>query len=192
MAVGTRLITIEELEKMPQTDARVELVEGEIIKMPPAGHEHGEIAGNIFAAMHAFIRKNKLGKVYAAETGFILHRNPDTVRAPDAAFVTAERAKETEGNEGFFPGPPDLAVEVISPNDSDEDVEAKVLDYLRAGTRRYSRTRLERGSHEDCAKTLSWIHGVPTDAPKQETGRNGRRPLLSHVAPPMLVCAIRL
>jgi len=135
MAVGTRLITIEELEKMPQTDARVELVEGEIIKMPPAGHEHGEIAGNIFAAMHAFIRKNKLGKVYAAETGFILHRNPDTVRAPDAAFVTAERAKETEGNEGFFPGPPDLAVEVISPNDSDEDVEAKVLDYLQAGTR---------------------------------------------------------
>jgi Uma2 family endonuclease len=56
MAVGTRLITIEELEKMPQTDARVELVEGEIIKMPPAGHEHGEIAGNIFAAMHAFIQ----------------------------------------------------------------------------------------------------------------------------------------
>lgn len=135
MAVGTRLITIEELEKMPQTDARVELVEGEIIKMPPAGHEHGEIAGNIFAAMHAFIRKNKLGKVYAAETGFILHRNPDTVRAPDAAFVTAERAEKTEGKEGFFPGPPDLAVEVISPNDSDEDVEAKVLDYLQAGTR---------------------------------------------------------
>jgi Uma2 family endonuclease len=135
MAVGTRQITIEELEKMPQTDARVELVEGEIIKMPPAGHEHGKIALAIGSILRDFVVRHKLGDAYAAETGFVLKRSPDTVRAPDAAFVTAERAEKMEGKEGFFPGPPDLAVEVISPNDSDEDVEAKVLDYLQAGTR---------------------------------------------------------
>src|SRR5690606_13059569 len=72
-------------------------------------------------------------KVYAAETGFIIARNPDRVRAPDVAFVRRERLLK-EPQRGFFEGPPDLAVEVVSPNDTHAEVAAKVEQWLAAGT----------------------------------------------------------
>ena len=138
MAVDTELMTAEILDQMPATDAHVELVAGEIIIMSPAGPEHGEIALNTGSFVREFLRKHKLGKAYAAETGFIISRNPDTVRAPDVAFVTAERARrQTRGyplGQGFFDGAPDLAVEVVSPGDTDEAVQTKILEYLQAGT----------------------------------------------------------
>lgn len=135
MAISIQLITAEELEGRSQSDTHVELVKGEIQIMPPAGYEHGEIALNIGSLLREFLRKNRVGKAFGAETGFILSRDPDTVRAPDAAFVTAERAAAQTRKEGFFDGAPDLAIEVISPTDTDEEVEAKVLDYLQSGTR---------------------------------------------------------
>jgi len=73
--------------------------------------------------------------VLSAETGFLLARRPDTVRAPDVAFVSAERLEQARTTRGFFPGPPDLAVEVLSPTDRAGEVHAKVADYLAAGTR---------------------------------------------------------
>ncbi|MGH7572932.1 MAG: Uma2 family endonuclease, partial [Gemmatimonadota bacterium] len=81
------------------------------------------------------VRANALGVAYAAETGFILESDPDTVRAPDAAFVRRERLKEAVDAAGFFPGAPDLAVEVVSPGDGNAEVEAKVAGWLEAGTR---------------------------------------------------------
>ena len=134
MAVQTRLITAEELEPMPLSDAHVELVQGEVVTMPPAGAEHGEIALSIGSLVREFLRHQKLGRAYAAETGFILSRNPDTVRAPDVAFVATERAARQTRKEGFFDGAPDLAVEVVSPADTDEEVQTKILGYLQAGT----------------------------------------------------------
>jgi len=134
-AVENRLVTAEELlREMPEA-RRGELVKGEFIKMSPAGYQHGKIAGNIFGSLWNFVRQNRLGYVYAAETGFLLSRNPDTVRAPDAAFVTTERAARQARERGFFDGPPDLAVEVISPTETVEEVEAKLIDYLEAGAR---------------------------------------------------------
>ncbi|MEP7199783.1 MAG: Uma2 family endonuclease [Chloroflexota bacterium] len=130
-----RLVTAAELERMPQPDAHVELVKGEIITMPPTGHEHGKIHLRLGALLHNFVRLRKLGETYGAETGFTLTRNPDTVRAPDVAFVTAERVARQQRREGYFDGAPDLAVEVVSPNDTAEEVEDKVIDYLQAGTR---------------------------------------------------------
>ncbi|MCS6939841.1 MAG: Uma2 family endonuclease [Roseiflexaceae bacterium] len=135
MSVTTAAITAEDLAQMSFGEQRVELVRGEVIAMAPAGAEHGEIAGFTFGALFNFVRAHNLGSLYAAETGFILARNPDTVRAPDVAFVAAERAAQQRGRTGFFEGPPDLAVEVVSPNDTAEDVEAKVLDYLEAGAK---------------------------------------------------------
>ena len=73
-------------------------------------------------------------KSVAASTGFIIDTAPDTVRAPDVSFVSRERAEATAEERGFFPGAPDLAVEVISPNDRYSEIEEKVSDWLRAGT----------------------------------------------------------
>ncbi len=101
--------------------------------MSPAGHEHGRIAMRLGRFLAAHVDENDLGAVYAAETGFILGRDPDTVRAPDVAFVRKGRL-ETANPGGFFPGPPDLAVEVLSPGDSASDVLDKVNDWLNAGT----------------------------------------------------------
>jgi Uma2 family endonuclease len=73
--------------------------------------------------------------VYAAETGFRLSSDPDTVRAPDVAFVSQANVEAVGEVEGFWPGAPDLAVEVVSPGDSYADVEEKVFDWLEAGTK---------------------------------------------------------
>jgi Uma2 family endonuclease len=135
MAVAAEVMTAEALERMAPVDGHVELVRGELVMMTPAGHEHGAIALKVGAALLEHVRSRGLGTAYSAETGFVLARDPDTVRAPDAAFVTAERVARQTRREGFFEGAPDLAVEVISPSESDEAVHAKVLEYLRAGTR---------------------------------------------------------
>ena len=102
--------------------------------MSPAGSNHGKIAARIGWRLAQFVEENDLGVVYAAETGFIIDTNPDTVRAPDASFVTKERIDSLSETIGFFPGAPDLAVEVISPNDTYTQVADKALDWLRAGT----------------------------------------------------------
>ena len=78
---------------------------------------------------------NKLGTAYAGGTGFLLSSDPDTVRAPDVAFVRRERLEEVGEVEGYWPGAPDLVVEVISPSDNYSEVEGKVADWLEAGTR---------------------------------------------------------
>ncbi|MFN8474817.1 MAG: Uma2 family endonuclease [Anaerolineae bacterium] len=135
MAVQVELVTAEMLAALPDTGERTELVRGEVLVMAPAGEEHGELTIAIGAAMYDHVRQHRLGRVYGAETGFVLSREPDTVRAPDAAFVAAHRLADRPRRSGFFDGAPDLAVEVVSPNDSYQDVEDKVHDYLNAGTR---------------------------------------------------------
>lgn len=132
MAVETRTTTADELLRMPSDGFVYDLVDGELRKMAPAGFEHGHIAMVAGASLSAYVRQRGLGRVTAAETGFLLRRNPDTVRAPDAAFVRQERLVKSPG---YFPGPPDLAIEVVSPGDTYSEVDAKVLDWLRAGVR---------------------------------------------------------
>ena len=101
--------------------------------MAPPGFEHGCVALNFAARLELFVERNNLGAVFAAETGFILARGPDTVRAPDVAFVSRKRLEAVPMGPGYFPGVPDLAVEVISPNDTYTEVESKVEDWLTAG-----------------------------------------------------------
>lgn len=135
MSAATQLMTAEELLRLPRGKFRYELADGELHRMSPAGHVHGKVAARFTAKLFPFVEEHELGEVYAAETGFLLARNPDSVRAPDAAFVAARRlAEQPPASEGFFPGPPDLAVEVISPSESYGDVEAKVRLWLSAGT----------------------------------------------------------
>jgi Uma2 family endonuclease len=127
-----------ELSHLTEYDEmRLELSEGNLIIMSPAGGKHGGLAGEIYVYVHQHVKPRNLGYVTAAETGYILHRNPsgkDTVRAPDVGFVSAERLPDGLPD-AFIPFAPDLAVEVASPNESGDDIQDKVLDYLRFGTR---------------------------------------------------------
>ena len=127
-------MTAAELLVMPHNDYRYELVQGELRQMELSDRQHGRIAAQIGSCLGAFVANNGLGETYAAGTGFIIDTAPDTVRAPDVSFVARERAEATAEERGFFPGAPDLAVEVISPNDRYSEVEEKVSDWLRAGT----------------------------------------------------------
>jgi len=120
---------------MPDDGFRYELVKGELRKMSPAGHKHGLIAMNVATPLNNQVTAKKLGRVYAAETGFLISSSPDTVRAPDVAFVSQERLDAVGNVEGYWPGAPDLAVEVISPSDTYAEVEEKVLEWLEAGAR---------------------------------------------------------
>ena len=132
---ATTSITAEDLLQLPDGGMRRELVQGEVREMAPAGGEHGDIAMQIGWRLAQHVTTRQLGKVYAAETGFILARNPDTVRAPDAAFVRQETVEAIGSARGYLPGAPDLAVEVTSPSDSYADVEDKVMEWLEAGCR---------------------------------------------------------
>jgi len=127
-------MTADELLTMPDDGYRYELVKGELIRTAPAGYQHGEVAMNIGARLHEHVKRNALGSVYAAETGFVLTQDPDTVRAPDAAFIRRERVEKAGKTRGYWIGPPDLAVEVVSPGDTVAEVEGKVAEGLEAGT----------------------------------------------------------
>jgi Uma2 family endonuclease len=110
-----------------------ELVRGELRIISPASPRHGRLVMRISGLILNHVVERQLGEVYAADTGFWLERKPDTVRAPDIAFVSASRFSEPE--RGYFEGAPDLAVEMLSPDDRAGEVLEKVQDYLAAGTR---------------------------------------------------------
>jgi Uma2 family endonuclease len=133
-AVITQM-TADELLLLPQEGFRCELIKGELRKTSPAGSKHGKLIMRLGAPLTLYVAQHNLGAVYGAETGFRIEQNPDTVCAPDIAFISRERVDEIGDIDGFWPGAPDLAVEVLSPNDRSYEVEEKVQDWLRAGTK---------------------------------------------------------
>jgi Uma2 family endonuclease len=135
MSTTHTLTTADELFVMPDDGFRYELVKGELRRMPPAGSEHGAVIMNIGTPLDQFVKAHGLGLVFGAETGFKIASDPDTVRAPDLAFIRRERIPVAGIPRGFWPGAPDLAVEVISPGDTYTEVEEKVNEWLSAGTR---------------------------------------------------------
>jgi Uma2 family endonuclease len=129
-------MTADELLELSSGTWRYELIDGVLRRMTPAGHIHGRVAAEIGASLTAFVRVKDLGNSYAAETGFLLRSGPDTVRAPDAAFVSHERLRSmTVQSTGYFPGAPDVAIEVLSPSDPVRETRAKVADWLACGCR---------------------------------------------------------
>ena len=126
------IITADELMRLQPRDRRTELVRGVMIVSEPPGFRHGEIAVNLTVVMSQFARSRNLGRVLS-ESGYVLFTNPDTVRGPDVSFVRQERVPDPLPV-GFARFAPDLAVEVLSPDDRPGEVLHKVADYLRAGT----------------------------------------------------------
>jgi Uma2 family endonuclease len=134
VAVTGRRMTAAEMWELPDDGLRHELVYGELRTMAPSGWEHGRVTSNVHATLHGHVRAERLGQLLAAETGFLLARDPDLVRAPDVAFVRQERADAVGHVRGYWPGAPDLAVEVVSPNDRPAEVDEKVSTWLAHGT----------------------------------------------------------
>ena len=130
-----KLMTAEEAAQLSTVNRRFELVKGVYVEMSPTSARHGKVANRLSYLINGFIAQHPLGEVTAAETGFLLARNPDVVRAADVAFIAKTRLPAGEvPEEGYWTLAPDLAVEVVSPNDKPDDVQEKVQDYLEAGT----------------------------------------------------------
>lgn len=138
-AILEKLITADELFELPHdmngNDYRSELNQGELKLMPPTGGEHGLVTADITIEIGVFVKANNLGRVFGAETGFILERDPDTVKGADVAFITHERLAQIERIERYVPFAPDIAVEVLSPSNSVLEIEEKIDLYFAAGAK---------------------------------------------------------
>lgn len=133
-ATSTALMTAEELLQLPDDDLRHELINGELITMPPPGLPHGRITMRLGAPLAQFVLDNELGEVYT-ESGFQLTWKPDTVVGPDISFISKERLEQTGDITGYWQGPADLAVEVYSPGYRPGKVSERVSRLFKAGTR---------------------------------------------------------
>lgn len=124
------LVTVEEFARMPDPPdgSQLELVRGEVVVMPPPGARHGVCCSRVARRLGNFVESNRLGWVTSNDTGVLLERGPDTVRGPDVAFWSITRQPALP--EGYFEIPPDIAVEVLSPNDRRSVVRAKIKEYL--------------------------------------------------------------
>lgn len=137
MTTTQTMMTADDLWRLPDDHMRHELIRGELTVMAPASTEHGRIAMALGSLLWTHVRARQLGEVMAAETGFLIGRIPDTVRAPDAAFVSKQRVPPGGlPKRGYAAIVPDIAVEVLSPDDAQVDVEEKVEQWLQAGAAR--------------------------------------------------------
>jgi len=130
MSTTTHLMTAEELFDLPDGH-RYELVKGVLLTMSPSGYAHGRVTMKLSNLLTNYINANYLGIPLAAETGFKLERNPDTVLAPDFAFIRQDPA--VGDSSGFLESSPDLAVEVISSTKSRRQAERKTAQWLSFG-----------------------------------------------------------
>ena len=130
-----KLLTADDLLRLDAQGVRGELIRGELSETMPAGHRHGKIVMNLGAELRNFVKPRKLGTPVASDSGVLLERDPDTVRAPDIAFFSSEKIPLDTDIPGYAESVPDLVVEVASPGDSRTAVNDKALMWLRYGAR---------------------------------------------------------
>ena len=131
MSTTTHLMTADELFRLPDDGMRHELIKGELLTMSPPGEEHGVVTVNLTILLGQYVRSHNLGTMYAAETGFKVESDPDTVLAPDIAFIRRERVGVL--SKRYRAGAPDLVVEVLSPSDRKGKVEEKTSRWIALG-----------------------------------------------------------
>ena len=126
-------MTAEELANLPDDANHYELIKGELLTMSPPGDTHGAVTINLSILLGVYVKENNLGVLRAAETGFKLESNPDTVLAPDVAFFAGDRARTPVA--GYREGAPDLVVEVMSQWDSNHKAQRKAALWVELGAR---------------------------------------------------------
>jgi Uma2 family endonuclease len=134
MTATRKLMTAEELARTSIPDKAVELIRGHLVVREPPGTSHGGVAADLAHELGTYVRRERLGRVFAQDTGFKIAHDPDTVRASDVAFVSRDRPPGIP-DAGYAELAPDLVVEVLSPDDRAGEVLAKIGDFLAAGTR---------------------------------------------------------
>ena len=134
-----KLMTADELLALPTYgpggDRRYALIRGELKERSPTKPLHGIICARLTVRLGCFVEEHDLGEVFGAETGFLVASDPDSVVGADAAFVSRERLAGVESFEKFFPFAPDLAVEVLSPGNTVQEIDEKIALYFAAGSR---------------------------------------------------------
>ena len=133
MATTPAPLTLEEFERLPDDGNKHELSEGELIIMPPAKFLHTLVAAAILDILRAYLRQHPIAGVFA-EAGYVLSHDPEIIRQPDISVLGNDRIAVTQ-KDGWVEGSPELAVEIVSPSDSAQDLEIKVHQYLRFGAR---------------------------------------------------------
>ncbi len=135
MTTAKTLLTADDLLAMPDDGKNYELVKGELVEMPPPGFMHGFIVAQFISSFDYFVRPRNLG-IITGGPGIYIEQDPDTVRAPDCAFVSHERIVAPLPNRGYIFGLiPDLAVEVVSPDYSVAEARVRAQMWLDAGVR---------------------------------------------------------
>ena len=136
-SASDRLMSAAELANLPENGHGYELVEGRLVRMPPTGGWHGRISMDLGTALNNYAKAHNAGMVLGAETGFLVSRPgvPDTVLAPDVAFVARDRlpAADDPTLGGYWRIVPDLVVEVASPTQYGPEMAAKAQQWLIAG-----------------------------------------------------------
>jgi Uma2 family endonuclease len=169
MVIREKFYSAEDLLEMSgspaYTEMRMYLIEGVLTVMSPAGAKHGGYASKLDRKVGNFVEERQLGYMTAAETGYILFKNPngkDTVLAPDVGFIAAQRLPDGLPD-GYIPFAPDLAIEVVSPTDKPKAIEEKIKQYIKYGTRLlwvfYPKTRTV-GVHTPQGATTVDINGT--------------------------------
>ncbi len=167
------LVTVEELLSMPDGE-QFELDAGRLVRMNPPGAGPGEVVVRIAAAFYGFAGPRGLGRVFV-ESGFTLHRNPDTVRGPDVSFIGSGHAG-IGVQRGFITGGPDIAVEIVSPENTRAQLRRKMAEYLGAGTKIGLIVDLDR-------RTIEEFRPDTAPAIRSVTDRVDFGPVLAGLAP---------
>lgn len=134
MSSRAGLMTADELLRNDVPHKSTELVRGVLVVHEPPGGWHGHLSQRLGFLLGQHVYPRQAGMLFGQDTGFLIERDPDTVRAPDLAFVAARRTSEI-ARHGYVPFAPDLAVEILSPGDRPGEVLEKVAQWLTAGTR---------------------------------------------------------
>lgn len=133
MSTTTPLMTVEELDQFPEDCQTRELWQGELVTMSPPGPDHSSITARIVGILFRYVDDHDLGRVFGNDCGYLLEENPDTLFGADVSFISRARLPQMRKHRGYFLGPPELAIEVVSPGDRIKKVHQKAENYIQFG-----------------------------------------------------------